>query len=311
MRVSALAPVPAPAPPTVWVDDVAGLAALADALGRACRVGIDSEWADPPGWAVGAEGAGAGAQLAGGALIFGSAGSSVGCAVIATVQLAVVDECGERAFVCDALLGGAAALERCAAGDAPAADGLAGSGLARSLGPLGLAGGPSLGPAAERLEYARGLAALLRPLLLSPGPPRAVGFAFAADAQKLALWLDAAEGADAGVSGGAAGGAAGESALIRAGTIDVQSLAEEAGLGSRAQAPSLRATCAHWLAHELDKGVQTSDWAVRPLSAEQLRYAATDASACLRVLAAMELDWGVGAEVEAVPLLRLPGADAV
>lgn len=44
----------------------------------------------------------------------------------------------------------------------------------------------------------------------------------------------------------------------------------------------------------LDKGPQCSDWAQRPLSMEQLDYAALDAAACLHVLDAMELDWAEG-----------------
>ena len=80
----------------------------------------------------------------------------------------------------------------------------------------------------------------------------------------------------------------------------MQRLAEDAGLGSRSQAPSLQAACAHWLLQRLDKQEQCSDWAARPLSEEQAAYAATDATACLRVLDAMEADWG---EEEAAPPL--------
>jgi ribonuclease D len=58
------------------------------------------------------------------------------------------------------------------------------------------------------------------------------------------------------------------------------------------QVPSLQAVCAHWLRHALSKEEQCSDWAARPLSATQMAYAATDASACLRVLAVMRQDWG-------------------
>lgn len=50
--------------------------------------------------------------------------------------------------------------------------------------------------------------------------------------------------------------------------------------------PSLEATCAHFLGQAMSKEEQRSDWSVRPLSAEQMRYAATDAAACLRVLEA-------------------------
>ena len=37
----------------------------------------------------------------------------------------------------------------------------------------------------------------------------------------------------------------------------------------------------------------------RPLSAEQMRYAATDASACLRVLDALQQDWGAAGQADA------------
>jgi hypothetical protein len=145
-----------------------------------------------------------------------------------------------------------------------------------------------------------------------------VGFAFSADAQKIARWMQAAGGGGGAESGGSDGGGdrgggdvlvseceasaslsseAALAATIRRSTIDIQRLAEDAGLGSRAQAPSLQACCEHWLAHRLSKQEQCSDWGARPLSQRQVRYAATDASACLRLLEAMRHDWGGNAGV--------------
>ena len=44
--------------------------------------------------------------------------------------------------------------------------------------------------------------------------------------------------------------------------------------------------------HEaMSKDEQCSDWGARPLSGEQMRYAATDAAACLRVLEVLQEDW--------------------
>ena len=57
------------------------------------------------------------------------------------------------------------------------------------------------------------------------------------------------------------------------------------------QVPSLQATCAHWLHETMSKDEQCSDWGARPLSGEQMRYAATDAAACLRVLEVLQEDW--------------------
>ena len=138
-------------------------------------------------------------------------------------------------------------------------------------------------------EYRRRLSETLRRVLLEEERPRAVGFAFAADAQKLARWLHAVGSCD---GGGSALSAVELTTAIRSTTIDVQKLASEAGLGSRGQAASLQAVCRHWLSHLLSKDEQCSDWSVRPLSDRQMRYAAIDAIACLRVIDAMEADWG-------------------
>ena len=136
-------------------------------------------------------------------------------------------------------------------------------------------------------EYQRVLAEMLRSLLLSGGPSQIpVGFAFAADAKKIADWLMRVEGLDE----------AERDRLyqaIRAATVDVQLLAVSCGVGGRSQGlAGLRQCCDHWIHQVMSKEEQCSDWAERPLRSEQLSYAALDATACLRCLAAMEDDWG-------------------
>ena len=156
-----------------------------------------------------------------------------------------------------------------------------------------------------------------------------VGFSFTADATKIVSWLLEVEAAAAGGGGGggggggeqrgegcsergseadaltvalaAEGGAARMALAIKVATIDVQQLAAEAGLGSRGEVPSLQATCAHWLHDTMCKEEQCSEWEARPLSGEQMRYAATDASACLRVLDVLQEDWGTD-QADAEPL---------
>ena len=273
-RGGAVAAPDAPPPPVVrWVDDVAGLETLAAAVEGAERVGIDTEWTDGP---------------------LGPS-SSLSEAVLATVQLAVGLGEGERAFVCDARLPLPPNANTDADADADAAT-----------------------SAAARLEYYVALAALLRRVLLrgSGDGPTPVGFAFAADAQKLATWLVAVQGARG--DGGGGGGGSGDvgcaerfAAEIRSTAVDVQQMAAEAGLGSRAVVPSLRATCAHWLGERMSKEEQRSDWAARPLSPEQMRYASLDASMCLRVLDAMEADSADGGlallSTDGVELVRRSG----
>lgn len=93
------------------------------------------------------------------------------------------------------------------------------------------------GPAAA--QYLSALGSELRSLLLSPAPPLPVGFAFAADAQKLAAWLREAEaaGGEAEAAGGggeaeAVGGEEEGRALvrrIREATVDVPRLSRLRG----------------------------------------------------------------------------------
>ena len=275
-RVDELPDAPPPAE-VRWVDSLESLQAMAAAMEGADRVGIDTEWTDGP---------------------LGPSSSrarwSVSDAVLATVQLAVGRGASERSFVCDARLqsppGAVASSGADADADAATADDVEEEGAA----------------AAARLEYHVALAALLRRVLLrggdGPTTPAPIGFAFTADAQKLATWLVAVQearvgdgrGDGGGCGGGDGGGDSGSAdrlaAQIRSMAIDVQQMAADAGLGSRAVVPSLRATCAHWLGDRMSKEEQQSDWAARPLSAEQMRYAALDASMCLRVLDAMETD---------------------
>lgn len=63
--------------------------------------------------------------------------------------------------------------------------------------------------------------------------------------------------------------------------IDVQPLVRDALGLKRKATPGLRHACAALLAIDLSKDQQTSDWEVRPLTAAQMTYAATDASVLL------------------------------
>jgi hypothetical protein len=56
---------------------------------------------------------------------------------------------------------------------------------------------------------------------------------------------------------------------------------------SRQQMPGLKNVAEVWLGRTLDKKEQRSDWDVRPLSSDQMRYAATDAVVLLDIVAAM------------------------
>ncbi|KAL6755454.1 ribonuclease H-like domain-containing protein [Haematococcus lacustris] len=69
------------------------------------------------------------------------------------------------------------------------------------------------------------------------------------------------------------------------GYIDVLKLAQLAQLKVQpaAQSPSLAQLVKEVLGRPLDKSMQCSDWAARPLTQAQLQYAATDA-ACLLAL---------------------------
>ena len=52
--------------------------------------------------------------------------------------------------------------------------------------------------------------------------------------------------------------------------------------------PSLQTLCRLYLGYELDKTYQTANWRRRPMSAEMLQYAATDAQVLLPLQAAIE-----------------------
>jgi hypothetical protein len=105
-------------------------------------------------------------------------------------------------------------------------------------------------------------------------------------AKKIAAWITSVDG----------GNETSMAAAIRDGAVDVQRLAATSGLGGKSTGfAGLRDVCAHFCAQQMSKDEQTSDWAARPLRAEQLAYAALDASANLRVLDAIESDWGEAA----------------
>jgi hypothetical protein len=160
-------------------------------------------------------------------------------------------------------------------------------------------------PCEESRQYAAALASLLRDTLLSAGTPLPVGFAFAADAKVLAAWLlahgshqDGRDDPDREAQDETKGDPplAELCARIRSSTLDVQKLAMdwEGERWRNGQFPSLAATSEHWLCEGISKEEQCSNWSARPLRPEQVVYAALDASACLRLLAAMREDWEGG-----------------
>jgi|ERR1740123_1866847 len=69
--------------------------------------------------------------------------------------------------------------------------------------------------------------------------------------------------------------------------LDLQ-LAAATVLGTGGRVPGLGRVAAALLARRLDKTVQCSDWAMRPLEAEQVRYAAADARILFDLLDALE-----------------------
>lgn len=100
-----------------------------------------------------------------------------------------------------------------------------------------------------------------------------LGFAFAHDVQKLGKMLnDQGTGLHTGPRH----------------LVDLQKVAM-AGEASKAHTPSLKRVAAKWLALDLDKSHQCSDWDSRPLSTAQLEYAAADAAVLLDLAPAMGL----------------------
>jgi hypothetical protein len=78
--------------------------------------------------------------------------------------------------------------------------------------------------------------------------------------------------------------------------VDIQKVAmaqaNENGASStagRAHTPGLASVTQHWLQKMLDKGEQCSDWDARPLSEQQLHYAACDAAVLVDIAGAMGL----------------------
>ena len=95
------------------------------------------------------------------------------------------------------------------------------------------------------------------------------------------------EGAGAGSCGGISGGDWPQF------LVDLQPLALAAmradAPGTYVPAPGLKLVAARWLRCRLDKTLQCSDWDQRPLTAAQLRYAATDAAVLIDLAEAMKL----------------------
>lgn len=132
--------------------------------------------------------------------------------------------------------------------------------------------------------YDAALCTLLDQLLLQEGSPTVVAWAFAGDAEIIERRMLTTAVASAGDSSPAADvGAATLRRRMLSSVVDVQLLAIEQGVGSRAQMPSLRRACETFLGASLAKEEQNSNWSDRPLRVEQREYAAMDAAAPLRI----------------------------
>jgi len=71
--------------------------------------------------------------------------------------------------------------------------------------------------------------------------------------------------------------------------VDLQLIAMRL-LPNGGQMPGLKKVTERWLNQTLDKSEQCSNWDARPLSASQLKYAATDAAVLLDIAAVLPLD---------------------
>ena len=130
---------------------------------------------------------------------------------------------------------------------------------------------------AESSPYHLELSSLLEWLLADDArSPQLVGFAFSGDAHLIAKYLNTQ-------SGGTQSSSPATAASIRQRVIDVQPTAVAFGVGSSAQFPSLRVAYEAFVGRTMSKEQQMSDWTARPLSEEQLEYAALDALACVRL----------------------------
>lgn len=93
------------------------------------------------------------------------------------------------------------------------------------------------------------------------------------------------------------------------GLVDVQQLASNVLSAGRRSPPGLRHACAEMLGVDLDKAQQVSDWEQRPMTDEQLVYAATDASILLPLRAA--IDSLIGPVPQHVPPPKLPSSERI
>lgn len=112
---------------------------------------------------------------------------------------------------------------------------------------------------------------------------RLLGFAFTNDALRLAKLMPSGEAAPAAACTSCTGD------FFKDAVLDVQRLAmaREPFLAAPSRLPGLRAVTEAFLGCTLDKSLQCSDWDARPLSPEQLRYAAADAAVLLDIAKAM------------------------
>lgn len=128
------------------------------------------------------------------------------------------------------------------------------------------------------------------PWILSLGL-HCAGFAFAHDLYRLRPLMRTSERGDS--EDDVARHELGSAELL---FVDIQKVAMASAHGNgvssatgRAHTPGLASVAQRWLQKTLDKGEQCSDWDARPLSEQQLHYAACDAAVLVDIAGAMGL----------------------